>query len=205
MSRVREKQLQKRKQETLDAAIRRLMERGYANLNMDELADEVGLSKPTLYQYFNSKDELISQALVHMFEKMGEHLSETSEDSPLDRLEQFLRMMLKARNGTQSEFGLVDIEAMRSIVFRHPQIIERLRETRSKLVEVVRQGQEQGEIDPGIPGWVVVNTMLSLQGAIHNHFMKAEPHLSPPEMAEAVEGVIRMFRRGVSAAIHAPD
>jgi hypothetical protein len=114
--------------------------------------------------------------------------------------------MLKARNGTHSTFGPVDFEAMRSIVFRNPQIIERLRETRSKLVQVVRQAQEQGEIDPQIPAWVVVNAMFGLQGAIHNHFlMKIEPHLSPPEMAEAVEGVIRMFRQGVSVAIHAPD
>ena len=45
MAKVREKQLQKRKQETLDVAMRLLYERGYANLNMDEVAEEVRLAR----------------------------------------------------------------------------------------------------------------------------------------------------------------
>ena len=48
MTGIREKQLQKRKQETLDVALRLLLQRGYANLNMDELAVEAGISAATL-------------------------------------------------------------------------------------------------------------------------------------------------------------
>src|SRR6266849_11123360 len=98
MTAIREKQLQKRKQETLDVALRLLMERGYANLNMDELAEEAGISKPTLYQYFNSKDELVAQAVGRMFEKMEEQISGLSDKSPLEQLEHFLRAMLNARS-----------------------------------------------------------------------------------------------------------
>src|SRR5258708_38544363 len=97
MSGIREKQHEKRKQETLDVALRLLMERGYANLNMDELAEEVGISKPTLYQYFNSKDELVAQAMVRMLEKTEEQLSALADKSPLDQLEHFLRVLLKSR------------------------------------------------------------------------------------------------------------
>ena len=97
MSGIREKQLEKRKQETLDVALRLLLERGYANLNMDELAVEAGISKPTLYQYFDSKEDLVAKAMGRMFEKMEELIPEPSGSSPLEQLEDFLRMMLKTR------------------------------------------------------------------------------------------------------------
>src|SRR5260370_41958025 len=97
MSGIREKQLEKRKQETLDVALRLLLERGYANLNMDELAEEAGISKPTLYQYFDSKEDLVAKAMGRMFEKMEELIPEPSGSSPLEQLEDFLRMMLKTR------------------------------------------------------------------------------------------------------------
>src|SRR5215468_5145452 len=96
---------QRREEEILTIAERLLMERGYENLNMDELAEEVGISKPTLYQYFNSKDELIAQALIHMIGKMEDFFSETTENSPLEQLEQFLRKMLMNRHERQAKMG----------------------------------------------------------------------------------------------------
>ena len=42
---------QRREEDILHVAERLLLERGYGNLNMDELADAVGISKPTLYQH----------------------------------------------------------------------------------------------------------------------------------------------------------
>lgn len=194
---IREKQLQKRKHETLDAALRILMERGYANLNMDELAEEVGISKPTLYQYFNSKDELVAQAMVRMFEKMEEKLAEYSDKSPLEQLEHFMRLILKSRSDRRNITTQVDVETMRSIVKSYPYMIEHMQATRNKLGEIVKQGQEQGEIDPAIPSWIVVSAVFSLQGIIHNPFMKNDRQRTDEELTEAIETIVRLFRRGV--------
>ena len=201
MSKVREKQLQKRKQETLEVALRLLMERGYANLNMDELADEVGISKPTLYQYFNSKDELMAQVFVHMLEHIEDHFEETSEKTPIEQLEQFLRSMLKSRTFKRNMMGNVDFETMRSIIHRYPYTIERLTAVRTKLGLVVKKAQDLGEIDPTLPSWVVVNAMFSLQGILNNPFMKGETQRSEDELNEAIECIVRMFKRSVSIEI----
>ncbi len=197
MAKVHEKQLQKRKQETLDVALRLLMERGYANLNMDELAEEVGISKPTLYQYFNSKDELVAQAMVRMFEKMEEKLSELSDKSPLEQLEHFLRLMLKSRAERRNIMAQVDAEIMHSIVKRYPYLMEHVQAARNKLGQIVNKAQEQGEINPTIPSWVVVNAVFSLQAIINNRFAKDEPQRTDEELSEAIESIVRLFRRGV--------
>jgi len=197
MAGIRERQLQKRKQETLDVALRLLMEHGYANLNMDELAEEAGISKPTLYQYFNSKDELVAQAMVRVFEKMEEHLSELSEKSPLEQLEHFLRLMLKSRSEKRNIMAQMDVEVMHSIVQRYPYMTEHLMATRLKLSQLVMKAQAQGEINPAIPAWVVVNAVFSLQGILHNPFMKTDPQRSDQELAEAIESIVHLFKQGV--------
>lgn len=198
---IREKQLQKRKQETLDVALRLLIERGYANLNMDELAEEVGISKPTLYQYFNSKDELVAQTLVRMFEKMEEQLAALSDKSSLEQLEHFLRMLLRSRAERRNIMTQGDGESMRSIVKRYPFMIEHLQATRNKLGQIVKKAQEQGEIDPSIPSWVVVSALFSLQGIVNNPFTKDAPERSDEELNEAIESIVRLFRRAVSVEI----
>jgi TetR/AcrR family transcriptional regulator len=197
MARIREKQLQKRKLETLDVALRLLMERGYANLNMDELADEVGISKPTLYQYFKSKDELVAQAMVRMFEKMEEQLTELSEKSPLEQLEHYLRLMLKSRSEKRNIMAQLDVEIMHSIIHRYPYMTEHLLATRAKLGQIVRKAQEQGEIQPALPAWVVVNALFSMQGIINNPFTKEDPQRSDEELAEAIESIVHLFKQGV--------
>ena len=61
-----------RERRVLDAALKVFAEAGYSGTTMDAVAMETGLSKPTLYQYFESKDALFSAMLLgerdHMLE-----------------------------------------------------------------------------------------------------------------------------------------
>ena len=54
----RERERQQRMQSILDAAKRMFISRGYRKATMDEIAVEAEISKPTIYQYFKTKDEL---------------------------------------------------------------------------------------------------------------------------------------------------
>jgi AcrR family transcriptional regulator len=201
MTVIREKQLQKRKQETLDVALRLLLQRGYANLNMDELAVEAGISKPTLYQYFDSKEALAAQAIGRMFEKMEELIPELSNQSPLEQLENFLRVMLKARSEKRYLMAPGDMEMLRSMQQNNPAILGHLQSAKNKLEKIVRQGQAAGEIDPALPPWMVVNTVFSLQRIIFNPFARDEPQRTDEELAAAIESIVRFFRRGVSLEV----
>jgi AcrR family transcriptional regulator len=61
-----------RERRLLDAALKIFSEKGFVGASMDDIAAEAGLTKPTLYQYFSSKDELftamMSQERDHMLE-----------------------------------------------------------------------------------------------------------------------------------------
>jgi AcrR family transcriptional regulator len=68
----------RREQRILDAALVIFSERGFVGASMDDIAAEAGISKPTLYQYFPSKDELFSA----MMSQERDHMLESFE-SPL--------------------------------------------------------------------------------------------------------------------------
>jgi AcrR family transcriptional regulator len=53
-----------RERRILKAALKVFAETGYSGANMDAVAIEAGLSKPTLYQYFQSKEALFSAMML---------------------------------------------------------------------------------------------------------------------------------------------
>ena len=61
-----------RERRVLQAALKVFSETGYSGATMDAVAIEAGLSKPTLYQYFESKEALFSAMMLgerdHMLE-----------------------------------------------------------------------------------------------------------------------------------------
>ena len=44
----------------LDATTKLLAAKGFDLITMDDVADEVGLSKPSLYKHFKSKEDLVT-------------------------------------------------------------------------------------------------------------------------------------------------
>ena len=58
-----------RKSQILDAAEIVFAQKGFDNARMEDIAHETGLSKATLYLYYNSKDDLIVAILDRIFQR----------------------------------------------------------------------------------------------------------------------------------------
>jgi len=52
----------------LTATLKTLLAKGYSKTTMNDIAEEVGVSKAALYQYYDSKESLIKAATGHMVE-----------------------------------------------------------------------------------------------------------------------------------------
>ncbi|MGW7680279.1 TetR/AcrR family transcriptional regulator [Kribbella sp. NPDC054772] len=68
-----------REREILEAAERIFGERGYQGTSMDDVAAQVGVSKPLIYQYYGSKDGLFLACLA----RLRGHLLDTVSDAVL--------------------------------------------------------------------------------------------------------------------------
>lgn len=79
----------------LDAADRLIERYGYKKMTMDDLAQEVGIGKGTIYLYLPSKEEVALSCFERTNSRIQDRLREVarSHDKPADRL----RMMLVMR------------------------------------------------------------------------------------------------------------
>lgn len=57
-----------RRTDIIDAAALLFHERGYHSTSMEDIAEHVGLAKPTLYHYFRGKDEILLEIHTAMIE-----------------------------------------------------------------------------------------------------------------------------------------
>lgn len=57
-----------RRMDIVDAAANLFHLRGYHNTSMEDIADDVGLAKPTLYHYFRGKDQILLQIHTSMID-----------------------------------------------------------------------------------------------------------------------------------------
>jgi AcrR family transcriptional regulator len=59
-----------RRDEVLDAGLALIAEHGVAGASLRRLATKLGMSQPSLYHYFSSKDELVAQIIEHSAQRM---------------------------------------------------------------------------------------------------------------------------------------
>jgi AcrR family transcriptional regulator len=69
-----------RKAQIINAAEDVFTQKGFDEARMDDIAEETGLSKGTLYLYFKSKDDLIIAILDRMFQREFKQLENLNQD-----------------------------------------------------------------------------------------------------------------------------
>ena len=80
-----------RKAQIIDAALRAISERGYANVTMDDFCKAAGISKGGLTHYYKSKDDLFKAAFQEFFRRIflrGDETMSAFED-PMDQVLSF--------------------------------------------------------------------------------------------------------------------
>lgn len=81
---------EERKIKILNTALKVFAREGYRDSNLSLIAEECGLSRPTLYQYFSDKDEIYYYAVKlvtgHMFTHYAEIAWDESKGDAIDRI-----------------------------------------------------------------------------------------------------------------------
>jgi AcrR family transcriptional regulator len=123
----------RRDEEVLSAAARVFHARGYAGTSVQDVADELGILKGSLYHYISSKEELLYRLLDGTHADVNRILDDVSalEAPPLERLREYVR--------AQVAFCLANIE--RVAVYHHD--LERLGEERLRDIVARRRVHER--------------------------------------------------------------
>ncbi len=81
-----------RKKDILDTALRLFSQKGYHNVKVDDIAEQVGLSKGTLYLYFENKEKLFFSIIRERADLLFKYLTEAvqCEQSFMKCFEKFI-------------------------------------------------------------------------------------------------------------------
>jgi len=130
------------KQESiLDAASRVFSDREYHEVLTEEIAEEAGIGKGTIYRYFANKEDLYFATIVYGFEKLHEKLESglARESSPVRRLESIARESMKFFWNRRDFYALLYRNEKRFVSQE-----SKIRKTRERLVRLVQQTIVEG-------------------------------------------------------------
>lgn len=135
----------------LDASSKLFMAHGFRRISMDEIARSAGVGKGTVYQLFESKQELMSSTIEFVGDRMEQAVKEIMKNEallPIEKLQLFLKTVSERISSVRSE-TLKDLE------FDLPEALEKIQQTRQQIIignlsEMLRQGKQAGVYDSAV-------------------------------------------------------
>jgi AcrR family transcriptional regulator len=138
-----------RKEQILTAAEHVFTKKGFDQTRMDDIAEETGLGKGTLYLYFKSKDDLITALLERIFKGVIRQL-DSRRDRQMGATEAILRFTEEAIHDYQYMLHILPIAyEFLSLAFRNKAVQKALtqyfRAYMEILMPIIQQGIDSGE------------------------------------------------------------
>jgi AcrR family transcriptional regulator len=191
---LRERRKQLLREEILEAARALLSEKGYVAMSMDELAGRVGISKPTLYSYFTTKDDLVVKTAMREMERFIALIeSDADHQTPLQRLMVVMRKFIQLH----AEKDRMEPQSWTPELFQllcsREEPLSCMRRIDAAITALIQAGISAGEIDPQLDPPTVASVFFALASSLrHAHFTRARaPHPAASEM------LMTIFERGV--------
>lgn len=141
----------------LDATTSILGDKGYDLMTMDDVANAVGISKPSLYKHFKSKEELTGAALIRLIDGAIDYLDQLDEQlSPLQKLSTLLEWTLRIRLQGGMPFLPSTNANVRAMLMRNMTYVTRILKLNGQLEKLVIAAQKEGELNPQLPRDVIL-------------------------------------------------
>ncbi len=144
----RDEQFELKRQVVLRTAARTYSRRGFHETTLADIAEELNVSKPTLYYYFRSKDEILFEChrlAIEAITAADRPMPSAQEASGMQRLDEFLRRYVHM---VVDDFGtcLVMTGTHALEPDSRSKLVEGRRQINSMLREILAQAHEEGAI-----------------------------------------------------------
>jgi AcrR family transcriptional regulator len=185
-----------RKQTICDAAMRVVARKGLKNVTVQEIADEAGVAKGTVYIYFQSRDEILSRTMDGATEKLLHKLAAACKSCSSFReiLEQRVRTQLQHFDENRDFFRMY-------LAMSEPLGEKRLKQHPTyqnyldQLQKLIREGIARGEIRPENVQRLAITIASVTREIVLNRIIEREP----PPIEKDVKFAVDFVMRGISA------
>jgi AcrR family transcriptional regulator len=178
----------------LDAAVQMFSVNGYHETSMDAIASAAEISKPMLYLYYGSKEELFEACLSRELTRFVETVRADIDlkQSPHELLRRTILSVLQYIDANRASWIVLYAQATSSQTFAHT-----IREGREKITDLVARLLENGTRHPE-PDTDFHMMAVALVGA--GEAVAARVSVGDADVDEASELLINLFWRGLKGA-----
>lgn len=139
-------------------AARAFRRNGYHGTSLDEIAEALGISKPTLYHYVKTKRDLLYQCHMAAAEQALSTVCRDEGIVGIERLRRTTSAYVRSMIGDQS-YSVVILEEKSLSPVQLSKVVHERDRFESALITMVLQGQQDGSILTGEPRFVVFNVL----------------------------------------------
>lgn len=181
----------------MDATYRAVCSHGYADLTMQDIADEFEKSKSLLHYHYDTKEDLLVAFLEHLIARFEDHLEEltSTDDPPENRLKDYIEGFSvdpEETERTSLHLALLEMrsQAQRNERFRQ-QFVRSDRMAREAFQRLIEEGQASGRFDHGIDAEALAQLLFaSMDGARARQITLGEDGYAEEVAATLYETVI---------------
>jgi AcrR family transcriptional regulator len=191
---LRERKKARLREQLVETGLRLFHERGYENTRVEDIVQELGISQPTFFRYFPSKDAVLREVGRKGFACQAERLKSelSSQAATADRLLRFYETMAKITEADRPLWQAVVLAGAMDPV-RTPDMRGPEEASVSLLREILAQGQERGDVTRAFP---VVHLAEFIEGLFNTVVRQWAVDLTGPhKLSERVRSAVEFFLR----------
>jgi AcrR family transcriptional regulator len=181
-------------QRIVEAARAHFFCHGFRSVTMDELAEELGISKKTLYAHFPGKIELLEAVLADKFAGVEAKLNGIIRAHSRD----FSAALHELLANMQRELDEIKPPFVRDMRQKAPHVFKVIERRRAALIErffgkLFIEGQRAGMVRKDVPAKLTIEILLAIVQAIMNPLKMEELGMTPKE---GFAGILKIILEG---------
>ncbi len=179
---VKQEEYTARRKEILDAAQRLVYTVGYDHLSIQDILDQLQISKGAFYHYFDSKQDLLEALIEYLYEEFEPIILPVVEDpdlSTLDKLHRFFDTANRWKTARKAQMmSLLSVYyADENAIVRQKSLAMAVKRAAPLLGRVIAQGVQEGVLATRFPertGEIVFSMFTNIGNAMIDLLMHAE-------------------------------
>jgi len=198
---LKEKQRQEREALILQVAEEVLMEKGYYETSIDEIAARVGIAKGTVYLHFPSKEDLVIAIFERDMQQLLQYIDTTMSSALTSRgkIEAIFDLMHGGIMSKRVQLldSISNSAGLRHLMFEKKGCLrEKWDQLSARLNSLLEEGKAAGEFDSTLPTMVMLSAFYSLLSPKSYERLMEEGQMSAEEVERNLK---RIYFKGISA------
>jgi AcrR family transcriptional regulator len=193
-SRPRSRKRNPHRQRIVDAARAHFFSHGFRGVTMDDLAEELGISKKTLYAHFPGKFDLLEAVLAAKLAAVEATLKQVTRAHPRD----FPATLRELLAGTHRELDEIKPPFVRDMRQKAPDVFKLVERRRAAIIQryfgkFFTEGQRGGMVRKDVPAKLIIEILLAMVQSIMNPPKMEELGMMPKE---GFSGILKIILEG---------